>query len=73
VEWFPRIGLSLYGELAGYEWREEDRRQRYVGATLGADWQVGKLTVGARYTHLSWSFGREQTDDGFLLRVARAF
>lgn len=73
MTWTANPRLALTAEVSGYEWRDDPRRQRFAGLTLGLDWRFAKLTAGVRFDHLTWSYANDKSDDRLIVRLARSF
>lgn len=78
LEWTPRPRLRLFGELSGYDWRQESAGTpaaagQFIGLGLGAEWQLGLMSIGLRYDRLAWDDRSDLAQDRLFARISRRF
>ena len=74
VIWTPVRSLNVSGTLSANHWeRSVGGRQRFFGATIGADWTLGRLTAGLRFEHNTFDYRVGRADNRVIARIKRTF
>jgi hypothetical protein len=74
VIWTPLSRLNVFSTLSANHWeRSVGGRQRFVGATIGADWTFGMLTAGLLFEHNTFDYRVGRAENRFVARIKRTF
>jgi hypothetical protein len=73
VSWTATRTVQAYADLSANAWERIDSSERYIGGSIGADWNVGLLTVGARLERSHLDSGPQRVRTRLSIRASRRF
>lgn len=74
AEWRATSRLRLHLGLSAYDWTDKAfQAERFVGAGVGAEWQIRRVSARLSYDRNAWTKGFERTEDRLVAQVTRSF
>ncbi len=73
-EWQATSRLRLHLGLSAYDWTDKAfQSERFMGAGVGAEWQIRRVSAKLSYDRNAWTEGFERTEDLLVAQVTRRF